>query len=313
MSGASLAIELEIADADTSSGQSDEANEDYQGAEVSLRDMVSARGIWGRLEESIMSCMHGEVVDRSSLCAVLDLNGLLLFRETRKDRVIGKPPPFDFRMKTGRAWLRPNSSVFLLYAFRRFRVGFWSSAMSQNVKIMLQHLLHPFQKPIFVLNRRDTLPDSAPGAKPHATLKDLTLLWESVPYMSDKNTVIVDDTPSKTRLQELNRVIVPEYTGREVGSGSDDDVLIWVIMYLEFCALGISVDGSIQSPIGYLDFADFVKLGRSEDKAVALFNRISDFDANEEVARISSTTEKEKVADDLPPQTSASLQERDTH
>eukprot|EP00189_Rhodosorus_marinus_P008758 CAMPEP_0184750184 /NCGR_PEP_ID=MMETSP0315-20130426/34199_1 /TAXON_ID=101924 /ORGANISM="Rhodosorus marinus, Strain UTEX LB 2760" /LENGTH=313 /DNA_ID=CAMNT_0027228045 /DNA_START=76 /DNA_END=1017 /DNA_ORIENTATION=+ len=312
MAGASSVRELESADAGLSSVKLDEVNEDYQGTEISLEDMVASRGIWSRLEESIMSCVHGEVVDRSPLCAVLDLNGLLLFRETRKDRVIGKPPPFDFRMKSGRAWLRPNSSVLLLYAFRRFRVGFWSSAMSYNVKSMLSHLLHPFQKPIFVLSREDTLPDSAPGAKPHATLKDLTMLWDSVPYMSEKNTVIIDDTPSKTRLQELNRVIVPEYTGREVGSGSDDDVLIWVILYLEFCALGTRLDRSIQSPIGYLEFSDFVKLGRSEDKAIALLNRIADFDVIQEFDRISSSAEKERVAADPQPRSGAPLHNRDT-
>lgn len=174
MSGASLTTELEASE------KLDEANEDYPGTEVSLEGMVSSRGIWGRLEESIMSCMHGEVVDRPSLCVILDLNGLLLFRETRKDRVVGNPPPADFRMKTGRAWLRPNSSMFLLYAFRRFRVGFWSSAMSHNVLLMLRSVLHPFQKPIFVLNREDTLPDPAPDAKPYATLKDLTMVRISI-------------------------------------------------------------------------------------------------------------------------------------
>lgn len=124
--------------------------------------------------------------------------------------------------------------------------------------------------------------------------------------------MIIDDTPSKTRLHELNRVVVPEYTGWAVGSGSGDDELLWLILYLEFCALGTRVDGSIRSPIGYLDFADFIKLGRSEDKAVALFNRISDFDVDQEVARISSAAKEEKVTSDRPRQTSAPLRKTDT-
>jgi hypothetical protein len=158
------------------------------------------------------------------LLVILDLNGTLLIR----------PKKASFH-------LRPHAEPFLDLLFRTCDVGVWSSAMPHNVAPMVKGVFG--DRPLYcVLDRSHTVPDRTPGAKPHATIKDLRRVWDQpsagaegsaaaasgaasgaasrgaassppAPAVrhSETDTVIIDDSTSKLRRQPQNLVLIKEY------------------------------------------------------------------------------------------------------
>lgn len=137
---------------------------------------------WEGVEESVRLTFFGkEQVEQSGLTLVLDMNGVLLHRESAGERVSSAPRPCDFCVGGGRnkrrVWLRPHLEVFMLFAFRRHSVGFWTSAMAHNALPILDEILkRPQQTPRFILTRADTTPDRSANASPWATIKDLNVV-----------------------------------------------------------------------------------------------------------------------------------------
>jgi len=96
-----------------------------------------------------------------------------------------------------------------------WRIIFWSSAMRQTLDAIRKELF-PYIAPLTVMSHENSPSDErhpvVRAGKNWSILKDLRLLWR-VPAMrcGCTNTVIVDDSWSKIRLQTENAVIVPSF------------------------------------------------------------------------------------------------------
>lgn len=67
------------------------------------------------------------------------------------------------------------------------------------------------RKLLFHLDRAATVKDRSAGVRSHATLKDLRVVWRQFPQYGPANTVIVDDSVSKSRLNPANAIWVPDF------------------------------------------------------------------------------------------------------
>ncbi|KAF2640530.1 HAD-like protein [Massarina eburnea CBS 473.64] len=149
---------------------------------------------------------------------ILDLNGTLLYRPSRKQptKMIG----------------RPYLTQFLNYLFENFSVMVWSSARPDNVKALVDTGLGPLQDQLVARWARDTL-----GLSPqHYNMnvqcyKNLDLVWDSEvgKGFNQSNTILIDDSALKASAQPFNLLEIPEFTGES----SPNDVLGEVAGYLE--------------------------------------------------------------------------------
>lgn len=147
------------------------------------------------------------------LLVVIDLNGTLLFRPSRK-----QPTKFV---------ARPNTAPFLKYCVDTFSVVIWSSARPENVTHMCNAILTPELKgKVIAIWGRDKFGLSKQDFDLRVQCyKRLTTLWndrtiaKSHPeYASggrwdQTNTVLVDDSLEKGRSEPFNLIEVPEFFG----------------------------------------------------------------------------------------------------
>jgi len=144
------------------------------------------------------------------ILVVIDLNGTLLYRPSRK-----RPTQFTER---------PHARRFLAYCVETFHVVIWSSAKSHNVRNMCDQLLTPAQQErIIAIWGRDRF-NLSPEDYNRRTqcYKRLTKLWEhpaigsthpeGAPW-NQGNTVLIDDSAEKARSEPYNAVTLPEFTG----------------------------------------------------------------------------------------------------
>ncbi|KAJ4389115.1 hypothetical protein N0V93_006577 [Gnomoniopsis smithogilvyi] len=170
------------------------------------------------------------------LLVVIDLNGTLLYRPSRKNST-------SFQS-------RRHAQEFVTYCVQTFWVVFWSSAKPENVKGMVNQLLSkPLRKQVVGVWGRDKFGLTEQDYnKRTQCYKRLTKLWNDPLIMStypkkrpgfeggcwdQGNTVLIDDSVEKARSEPHNAITLPEYTG-----GIDDkgDVLPSVHDYLnELC------------------------------------------------------------------------------
>lgn len=132
---------------------------------------------------------------------VLDVNGVLLYREERPG---AWPAPDDGAVGSvdgRRMWLRPNALQFIRRILPHVQVALWSTAHPDTLRAMVQIA---FPEDIrrafaFVWDRRWCTPCGPPGRRRNLR-KDLTTVW-SQPGLGDKygptNTLLVDDSPRK--------------------------------------------------------------------------------------------------------------------
>jgi NLI interacting factor-like phosphatase len=153
------------------------------------------------------------------LLVVIDLNGTLLFRPSRKS-----PTKFT---------ARPNTYRFLKYCIDTFTVAIWSSAMPENVNNMCNAILTPdLRKKVVAIWGRDKfgLSQADYGMRVQC-YKRLTKLWadnkvaRSHPLWDmglrwdQTNTVLIDDSLEKGRSEPFNLVEIPEFFGDEKETG----------------------------------------------------------------------------------------------
>jgi hypothetical protein len=165
------------------------------------------------------------------LLVILDLNGVLLYRERRKD-----PKKFD---------PRSDLAKFFEYLFANHEVMIWSSAKPENVESMVQNLFNEEQySKLVAIWARDKLrltPTQYAGRA--QVYKQLSWVWEDTDIeakgletgqgnWSQSNTVLVDDSALKASAEPHNLVEVPEFKGvaKEYSCGS---VLSQIAGYLE--------------------------------------------------------------------------------
>uniref|UniRef100_A0A7S0G352 FCP1 homology domain-containing protein n=1 Tax=Rhodosorus marinus TaxID=101924 RepID=A0A7S0G352_9RHOD len=249
----------------------------------SLNDLIASTNIWDVLEDSFDGILEGTSAKRSDICLILGLDGLLLFQGPEKkfaEYAFSRPPDFQVCGKNWH-WIRKSSDMLFFYTSRRASIGFWNVADSREyTRVTINRLRQrysSFQEPLFTFNRSEDETRTDLG-KPCATFKILDMVWSYHSKFSERNTLLIDHDVDRTRFHKLNRVVVPKFTGEGVQAGYEDDVIAWLVVYLEFCSLGYSKTGSVQNAINCMDFLRFVSLGRSNEKAVALVERVSKFD-----------------------------------
>lgn len=157
--------------------------------------------------------------DPQHLLVVIDLNGTLLFRPSRR-----QPTKFT---------ARPNTRQFLQYCINTFTVVIWSSAKPENVKNMCDAILTPeLRKQVVAIWGRDKFGLSKADYDTRVQCyKRLTKLWSdnkvarSHPFYAEDgrwdqtNTVLIDDSLEKGRSEPFNLVEIPEFFGdqKEIG------------------------------------------------------------------------------------------------
>ncbi|CZR58907.1 uncharacterized protein PAC_08799 [Phialocephala subalpina] len=178
------------------------------------------------------------------LLVVIDLNGTLLFRPTRKF-----PTKFI---------ARPNTAPFLKYCVETFSVIIWSSAKPENVTNMCNAILtKDLRKKVIAVWGRNKfgLSDTDFNLRVQC-YKRLTTLWgdpqiaRSHPeynlggHWDQRNTVLVDDSVEKGRSEPFNLIEVPEFFGDEYEQGQ---ILPQVHDYLNHLSMHSNVSACLRS------------------------------------------------------------------
>lgn len=162
---------------------------------------------------------------KSSLLIVTDLNGVLCRKHPKGD---GPIPDGWVESKSYRIELRPGAKEFLTYCIEKHNLAIWSSTTYPNSQPMVDALLTAEQKSalIFVWYRDRTRLDPEFGERAdirnYDTVKNLEDVY-SHPFFeriwTNRNTVIIDDSQTKTRFNSPNNVfLVPTF----VESGIED-------------------------------------------------------------------------------------------
>ncbi len=147
------------------------------------------------------------------ILVVMDLNGTLLFRPSKKR-------PFDFVE-------RPHAREFMSYCLNTFVVAIWSSARPTNVNKMVARLLSPKQRSKCVITwARDQFGLSEEDYDMRIQCyKRLTRIWSDEQVMASHpdsasgmrwdqtNTILVDDSIEKGRSEPHNILQIPEFSG----------------------------------------------------------------------------------------------------
>lgn len=165
------------------------------------------------------------------LLVILDLNGVLLYRNRRKD-----PKKFD---------PRSDLAEFFEYLFANHEVMIWSSAKPENVESMAKNLFSEDQHAKLVaIWARDMLRLTPTQYAARAQVyKQLSWVWEDTDIeakglktgqgkWSQRSTVLIDDSVMKASAEPHNLIEVPEFNGsaEEFKCGS---VLSQIAGYLE--------------------------------------------------------------------------------
>lgn len=167
------------------------------------------------------------------ILVVIDLNGTLLFRPSRKN-------PTHFIE-------RPHARRFLSYCVETFTVVIWSSAKPENVRRMCAQLLTPKQhERVVAMWGRDKFGlTSADYNRRVQCYKRLSALWDNPEVArshptyanggrwNQANTVLVDDSLEKARSEPYNLIPIPEFMGDHNEPG---DVLPQVHDYINECS-----------------------------------------------------------------------------
>jgi hypothetical protein len=147
------------------------------------------------------------------MLVIIDLNGTLLYRPSRKS--------------PGQSIARPHARDFLSYCASTFHVMIWSSARLGNVRRLVDSLLTPQQQEriVAVWGRESFGLSRADFGQRVMCYKRLGKVWadEEIarqhPYYQEGerwdqgNTVLVDDTLEKARSEPHNAVQLPEFAG----------------------------------------------------------------------------------------------------
>lgn len=181
--------------------------------------------------------MTAEKFDKKLL--VLDLDGTLIFAEyaaeiPNVDQM--RKCDFEIYQKTILVWKRPNLDDFLEWCFSNFCVAIWSAAGKEYVSDILENILKPHMKPLFVWsNERCTkkyLEWSYYGSSEQWVYhKRLSKIWRTSwkAIFNRHNTLILDDTPATYSKNYGNAIPIPSYEAEDV-----DSELIEVIKILDF-------------------------------------------------------------------------------
>ncbi|CAJ0749320.1 1767_t:CDS:2 [Entrophospora sp. SA101] len=179
---------------------------------------------------------------------VLDLNGTLVYRKKSQ------------RSKITRVVLRPYISEFIKYVLfsGNFLVMTWSSARPENVDLMVEEAFGDFRKHLLAVWGRDTfgMTEQEYLSKTE-TIKDLRKVWDKLNNnnhgnskgyfkFDQTNTIIIDDSSIKTKLQPFNAIVVKNFDNKLSNLGNDME-LRNIIKYLETLKCQSNISSYIKS------------------------------------------------------------------
>lgn len=166
----------------------------------------------------------------STILVILDLNGTLLYRPSRKaTKMIERP------------FLQP----FLRYLFQNFKVMVWSSARPENVASLVNQCLDDDLRSLLVarLDRKSFGLSAAHYGQNVQVYKNLQIVWgntdiqlhhpehEKGGRFGQHNTVLIDDSVLKANAQPHNLLQITEFSATP--AEMKGDVLREVAGYLE--------------------------------------------------------------------------------
>ncbi|KAI9299208.1 HAD-like protein [Neoconidiobolus thromboides FSU 785] len=188
-----------------------------QGFQVNINERD---GDYWKLKEELTTYKS---VDRNKLVVVFDLNGVLIRRTSKDKRVI----------------LRPWLQALLDYCDQNYNVIFWSSVMPASMLQILIKILPNYKQKLVRIYTRNHCTLSGRYNSKCDTIKNLEKLWEDLNFefndknlFNDKNTIIVDDSIIKCKLQPNNQ-IVPDIYQRDI-AGEQDTELHYLKHYLNY-------------------------------------------------------------------------------
>nr|CCC91486.1 conserved hypothetical protein [Trypanosoma congolense IL3000] len=144
---------------------------------------------------------------------VFGLRGTLLER-IHASRVPSGMPGGALTVGMSRVWLRPGAKEMLLALQQYCTLALWSSTTARNTAPLVEAVFNQSSQKVdfaFVWSREHTTADEFRRASAtsrddqHATVKDLREVYRRFPEIATPcNTVLIDDTPSKGKLNAAN-------------------------------------------------------------------------------------------------------------
>ncbi|CAG8633955.1 16120_t:CDS:1 [Funneliformis mosseae] len=194
-------------------------------SDISVQQIITTYASSSYLEMANVASVKLEKSSQKLL--VLDLNGTLVFRDYKKSIEI-----------------RPHMEKFLRYIFESnsFIVMVWSSAQPYNVRKMVNAAFgHYAERLAAIWTRKEFNLSLEDYQKKVETIKDLEVVWKdfnsktsttsSQIVWDQTNTILMDDSTTKSRLQPFNAIHLPEFEIMRYKSRNDND-LSNVIEYL---------------------------------------------------------------------------------
>ncbi|RHW71667.1 TFIIF-stimulated CTD phosphatase [Trypanosoma brucei equiperdum] len=144
---------------------------------------------------------------------VFGLRGTLLER-IHAIRVPSGMPGGAITVGMSRVWLRPSAMETLLALQQHCTLAVWSSTTARNTTPLMEAVFSQHAQKVnfaFVWSREHTTADefrrvsATSRDDQHATVKDLREVYRRFPEIATpQNTVLIDDTPSKGKLNASN-------------------------------------------------------------------------------------------------------------
>ncbi|KAI8828782.1 HAD-like domain-containing protein [Chytriomyces cf. hyalinus JEL632] len=140
-------------------------------------------------------------MSKRKLLVVLDLNGTLVDRLTKQhERKMASqnalcPKHSDLTLERCRVFLRPYLDVFLRFLLDNFHVAVWTSAVSKNAHPMTEFIMEPFG-----------------GAEALEFVWNLSMSFTSSHVWDETNTILLDDSASKSCRTPLNHLLIPTFS-----------------------------------------------------------------------------------------------------
>ncbi len=152
------------------------------------------------------------VVEKVKPLLILDVNGLLIFRNVVKIQNI--EPNFSLNGKF--VYYRPHFKEFLTFCFQHFQVGFWSTATNKNMMGIITDLMKIINaEPVFCFFQNECVNTGMlTSSKKPIFLKYLQTVFDKYPQFNYNNTCIIDDTLYKTFINlPYSAILSQEWTG----------------------------------------------------------------------------------------------------
>lgn len=168
----------------------------------------------------------------SRLLLVFGLRGTLLERIHTSKAAPTLPTPHH-SVGMSKVWQRPHMLDSLTKLSEKCDLAIWSSTTTRNTAPLMDAVFQnaPFSFK-FVWSREHTKSDdirrlmAASRDDEHATLKDLSFVTSAFPQYSLDRIVLVDDTPSKARLQADNFLWVTTFDENNLRSDNGMESLV---------------------------------------------------------------------------------------